>query len=170
MNRQKIRILFILVAGFLILQFLFILKVSEPYPSIKFPGFGKIPQTSGQIQVINHEIIAYSDTNDSTIVDAYLLLEDYPKTYIPSILSSIFTAQKEKSARNTALGFNNVDANYKEFQLWVVARLATLYHKNYTSIVIKKVTIECDLASPKSLGKVKFSERVVMPLRPIHFF
>ncbi|PKV62623.1 hypothetical protein BD749_3504 [Pontibacter ramchanderi] len=83
MNKFRNRLLFIILTCFLIIQFLFILKVSEPYPAIKFPGFGSIPQTEGQIQAINYELFTYINAYDSTAVSAYDLFEGYPKTYVP---------------------------------------------------------------------------------------
>lgn len=165
MSSSKVRLFFICVAGFILIQFLFILKVSEPYPAIKFPGFGSIPQTNGQIEVVNYELFIYSHPTDSTIISAYDLFVGYPKTYIPGMLSNVFEAQQKRVLEESHLGNSRVEAEYREFQQWVNGRLAVLYNKDYEKLVIRKLITTRDLAIPKAAGETKLSDRAVIALQ-----
>jgi hypothetical protein len=159
MNRITLRIMFVALVCFLFLQFLYALKFSEPYPAIKLPGFGKIPQLSGQIDYTKYELLLYPAEGDSMVVNAEDLLENYPKTYIPGILTTIISKHNPTKADKQTNLSNSLLQDYTQFKVWLNDRLYTMYNKRFYKMVINKREFKRSIDTPDSQAASRLLER-----------
>lgn len=137
MKRNKIRLLFVLLVGFLFFQFLFSMKFSEPYPAIKFPGFGKVPQSSGKVKYTKYEVLAFSSEQNYDSVNTDVLFNNVPQIYVPGLLNNIIRKHNKKSS-------NSDQQDYNEFKAWISSRLHSIYKKDYYKVEIRKLEVATD--------------------------
>lgn len=89
MTQENLRILFTLVIIFLIAQFIFAVKVSEPYPSILYPGFSK-PWKNSNYNSYRSIEIAIVFTDGEIINDDKKLFRNFNPSAKRKILDKYF--------------------------------------------------------------------------------
>lgn len=78
MHRQFIRIFFIALIPLLCLQTVLVRKYGEPFPSVRFPGFGSILSASYPFQFKAMNVVLFSET-DSVQMTLNELLDPTPQ-------------------------------------------------------------------------------------------
>lgn len=131
MKTNRTRILFVLLFCFLFVQYLYSMKISEPYPAIKFPEFGKVYPTSGKIKFTKYEVLAFSSAGNSDSINAVQLFHPIDKNYVPGILNNILKKQNQPANPQ----------EYNEFKSFVFSRLQEMNHKQYVKLEIRKLEV-----------------------------
>ncbi len=83
MKKKAIQILFVAVVPFLFLQLLFIKEFEEPYPSIRFPGFGHVFSADYPRQYVNMLVIVHAadQKQELTMNELLPLTPQYAKVF-----------------------------------------------------------------------------------------
>ncbi len=134
MNKNKVRLLFVLLVGFLFFQFFLCIKFSEPYPAIVLPGFGKIPQSSNNIKYVKYEILAFSSEQNYDYVSADELFMNVPRVFVPVMLNNIIKKHNKETD-------NSNQKDYVKFKRWIATRLNSIYKKDYFKVEIRKLEV-----------------------------
>ncbi|RDC66025.1 hypothetical protein [Adhaeribacter pallidiroseus] len=156
MRRNSIRILFVVVSVFLVIQLMYIWKFSEPYPAIRFPGFGKIPQVGGEVSFTKYEVVAYA-SQDSVTVKPEELFDNIPKHYLPNLLNNLIKKRTEDSQPNATISTKKRQ-DYEDFKIYIANRLNILYNKKYDKLVINKFDVKRNPELSDSVGRKSLIE------------
>ena len=90
MNKTSIKVLFALFIPFLFLQFIFVLKVKEPYPSVRLPGFGNVPDDPEVLNDIKDiDVVAYFQDGDSLVLEEKVFFNTMQEWHISKIMNSL---------------------------------------------------------------------------------
>lgn len=118
MNKTSIRVLFAILIPFLFLQFVFVLKVKEPYPSIRLPAFGTVPENSEVLNDIKDiDVIAHFQNGDSLVLEKKDFFNTMQEWHISKIVTSInskkVAGKKREKEREINLGKYIVSVSWR---------------------------------------------------------
>lgn len=74
----------------MIAEFLVAIYVQEPYPAIILPGFGGIPNVKESFTFTKSELVVFTETGDSIVVNPLKLFSELPPATIANLLDVNF--------------------------------------------------------------------------------
>lgn len=160
MRKTKIRIMFAAITALLFIQFSYTIKYSEPYPAVRFPGFGKVPQVTGEINYASYDLLLYATERDSMVISVENLLETYPSSYFHGILNTIVSKLNPETQTPTIISQTEDQETYLLFKQWLSSRLYSMYTRYFDKLVINKYEVTRNIETPNSPESRKLLERV----------
>lgn len=95
LNKHKLTFSFIALGIFLIGQFVFTIKIIEPYPAIILPGFGKFPEYSeNTLSFTDFELHAVFSDGKAQVLQKEKVFKEIIPWHIPSNTYNLLTSSR----------------------------------------------------------------------------
>lgn len=105
---------FLLFGLFLGIQFLFSIKYEEPYPCIRLPGFGSIPDVDSKVEIEDFDLHVYYSDGQVEQVEHQEAFRNIPWWFIPGTMNHLL--KKEISSKELQ--------QVEDFGAWLESQLS----------------------------------------------
>ncbi len=117
MVRYKPLIWFVIIGLFLCGQFIFSIKVEEPYPCIRFPGFGPVPQTDSIVEIVNYGMLVHLSNGQKIALKDRQHFPTIPDWFVPFMSKNLILKEEAES------DLESLDS----FKEWLQVQLSSIF-------------------------------------------
>lgn len=130
-----------LISLLLNLQFLFSIRVEEPYPCIKLPGFGSIPEIESEVEIVNYSMQIYRTDKPVVELPCRTNLPTLPHWFVPYISDLIISKDLNEVDQKTLTAFKSWLKSQLAVSLSVEAIDSVTFTRNQNIYSLDKLII-----------------------------